>query len=44
MKVLFVGGTGLISTAVSELAVGQGIDLYLLNRGNRMEIVPEGAK
>jgi nucleoside-diphosphate-sugar epimerase len=44
MKVLFIGGTGLISTAASELAVKQGIELYLLNRGNRMEFVPDGAK
>lgn len=35
MKVLFVGGTGTISTAVSRLCVARGIDLYLLNRGNR---------
>ena len=33
MKVLFIGGTGVISSACSELAVKQGIDLYLLNRG-----------
>lgn len=44
MKVLFVGGTGLISSAVSELAVRQGMELYLLNRGNRAAFVPEGAK
>ena len=35
MKVLFVGGTGFISTAVSRLAVERGIELHLLNRGNR---------
>ncbi len=35
MKVLFIGGTGNISTAVSQLAIVQGIDLYLLNRGQR---------
>ena len=35
MKVLFIGGTGFISTAVSRLAVGQGIDLFHLNRGLR---------
>jgi nucleoside-diphosphate-sugar epimerase len=35
MKVLFIGGTGFISTAVSRLAVVAGIDLYLLNRGLR---------
>ena len=32
MKVLFIGGTGIISTAVSKLAVEKGIELYLLNR------------
>lgn len=35
MKVLFIGGTGNISTSVSRLAVARGVDLYLLNRGNR---------
>jgi nucleoside-diphosphate-sugar epimerase len=35
MKVLFIGGTGIISTAVSRMAVAKGIDLYLLNRGLR---------
>jgi nucleoside-diphosphate-sugar epimerase len=33
MKVLFIGGTGIISTACTRLAVERGIDLYLLNRG-----------
>lgn len=33
MKVLFIGGTGTISTAVSNLAIQRGIDLYLINRG-----------
>lgn len=44
MKVLFIGGTGLISQAVSSLAVERGIELYLFNRGHRDEFVPEGAK
>jgi nucleoside-diphosphate-sugar epimerase len=35
MRVLFIGGTGFISTAVSRLAVQSGIELYLLNRGVR---------
>ncbi|MEQ9310437.1 MAG: SDR family oxidoreductase [Balneolaceae bacterium] len=43
MKVLFIGGTGNISTEVSKLAVSQGIDLYLLNRGSSGIIIP-GAK
>jgi len=36
MKVLFIGGTGLISTAVTQLAIEKGIDLTLLNRGQRL--------
>jgi nucleoside-diphosphate-sugar epimerase len=35
MKVLFIGGTGIISTACSQLAVTRGIDLTLLNRSRR---------
>ena len=44
MKVLFIGGTGVISEAVSRLAIEKGIDLYLLNRGNRPQFFPQGAK
>jgi nucleoside-diphosphate-sugar epimerase len=33
MKVLFIGGTGNISTAVSHLAVQRGMELTLLTRG-----------
>jgi nucleoside-diphosphate-sugar epimerase len=33
LKVLFIGGTGFISTSVSRLALAKGLDLYLLNRG-----------
>jgi nucleoside-diphosphate-sugar epimerase len=40
MKVLFIGGTGNISTSVSRLAVERGIDLYLLNRNERKIIIP----
>jgi nucleoside-diphosphate-sugar epimerase len=35
MKVLFIGGTGFISTAASRLAIAQGIELSILNRGRR---------
>lgn len=35
MKVLFIGGTGTISMAISRLLLAQGHTLYLLNRGNR---------
>jgi nucleoside-diphosphate-sugar epimerase len=44
MKALFIGGTGLISSAVSRLAVERGIELSLLNRGQRGEFFPRGAK
>ncbi len=43
MKVLFIGGTGNISTAVTRLAVERGIELYLLNRGKRASTLT-GAK
>ncbi|NLG70568.1 MAG: SDR family oxidoreductase [Chloroflexi bacterium] len=44
MKVLFIGGTGIISSACSKLALEKGIDLYLLNRGQSVRPVPEGAQ
>jgi nucleoside-diphosphate-sugar epimerase len=44
MKLLFVGGTGTISSACSQLAVERGHELFLLNRGQTtMRAVPEGA-
>lgn len=33
MKVLFIGGTGIISTACTKLAIERGIQLTVLNRG-----------
>jgi nucleoside-diphosphate-sugar epimerase len=44
MKVLFIGGTGVISSACSELALERGIELYLLTRGKSIRPVPNGAK
>lgn len=35
MKVLFIGGTGNISTAVSRMALARGVELWHLNRGLR---------
>lgn len=40
MKVLFIGGTGNISTASSRLSIAKGIDLYLLNRGKQKVDIP----
>ena len=35
MKVLFIGGTGTISSAITRKLIEMGEDVYLLNRGNR---------
>ncbi len=45
MKVLFIGGTGLISSACSELALERGIELTILNRNQSGKYpLPEGAR
>jgi nucleoside-diphosphate-sugar epimerase len=44
MNVLFIGGTGVISSACSKLAVERGIHLTLLNRGKTDRPVPDGAE
>ncbi len=44
LRVLFIGGSGIISSACSALAVERGVDLYLLNRGRSADRpVPPGA-
>ena len=40
MKVLFIGGTGNISTSVSRLCVERGIELFHLNRGKSGVKIP----
>ncbi len=45
MKALFIGGTGTISMAITRLlAKRPEWELYLLNRGNRSEELPENVK
>jgi nucleoside-diphosphate-sugar epimerase len=44
MKILFIGGTGTISMAITKLLASQGHELYLLNRGNRNEGVPANVR
>lgn len=39
MKVLFIGGTGTISSAITQQLSQMNCDLYLLNRGNRSTIL-----
>ena len=41
MRILFIGGTGVISSASVELAANYGMDIVLLNRGNTKRPVPE---
>ncbi len=44
LRVLFIGGSGIISSACSRLAVERGIELYVLNRGHSAaRSVPEQA-
>jgi nucleoside-diphosphate-sugar epimerase len=40
MRVLFIGGTGIISSASTRLALARGIELVLLNRGNTADLPP----
>ena len=40
MKVLFIGGTGNISTSASRLCIERGIDLYILTRGKSNVNIP----
>ena len=42
MKILIIGGTGTISSAITRQLAAEGHDLWLLNRGNRTSEVPEG--
>ncbi len=45
MKILFIGGTGLISSACSELAVQRGLDVTILNRSTSTRYpLPAGAR
>lgn len=39
MKVLFIGGTGTISAAITQRLASAGCELFLLNRGNRNDIL-----
>ena len=44
MKILIIGGTGTISSAITRQLAAEGHDLWLLNRGNRSEEVPQNVK
>ena len=45
MKILMIGGTGVISTEVSKRILAEGHELTLLNRGTQTRgLCPAGAK
>ena len=44
MRILIIGGTGTISSAITRQLAASGHDLWLLNRGNRKNDVPTGVK
>jgi len=44
LKVLFIGGTGTVSSAYSQLTMERGIELTLVNRGRTPRPDPEGAR
>ena len=44
MKILFIGGTGTISMAITKLLAQQGHEVILLNRGGRSSELPDSVK
>src|ERR1700731_2462211 len=44
MRILFIGGTGIISTASTALAAQRGLDITLLSRGQHASELPAGVK
>ena len=44
LRILFIGGSGIISSASTSLAVERGLDLTLLNRGTGRREVPREAE
>ncbi|MBO7746826.1 SDR family oxidoreductase [Paenibacillus sp. MWE-103] len=44
MKALFIGGTGIISSAITRQLAANGCELYVLNRGNRNAALPDNVK
>ena len=44
MKILFIGGTGTISMAITRLLAERGEEVFLLNRGSRSAELPQGVR
>jgi len=43
MKVLLIGGTGVLSSPIMKLSIEQGHKVYVLNRGNRINLIHKDA-
>jgi len=44
VRVLFIGGTGVISSACSRECLDKGMELWLMSRGQSLRSLPEGAR
>ncbi|MBR0463305.1 MAG: NAD-dependent epimerase/dehydratase family protein [Clostridia bacterium] len=44
MKVLIIGGTGIMSTEVTRLALEKGMEVWQVNRGNHPERIPDAVR
>ena len=44
MKILIIGGTGLISTPLTHFLLDRGDDVTLYNRGTTLSRVPAGTR
>jgi len=44
MKLLLIGGTGVLSSAVTSEALKQGITVSMINRGNNTHLIPQGVQ
>lgn len=44
MRALFIGGTGIISTAISRQLLDSSWELYLINRGSRNDVLQTNVK
>lgn len=44
MNILIIGGTGVLSSAVTREAVKRGIGVTMINRGRRKHLIPDGVE
>ena len=43
MKVMLIGGTGVLSKDIAAQCITSNFSLYMINRGNRKEYIPKGS-